>query len=894
MSELPSGTVTFLFTDIEGSTTRWEHQPETMQVALARHDALLRAAIGEHDGHVVKTMGDAFLAAFGRAPDALAAAQVGQRLLQAEPWDEIAPEIGPLRVRMALHTGAAEERDGDYFGPPLNRTARLLHTGHGGQVLLSLTTSELVRDTLPEGTSLLDLGEHRLKDLTRPERIFQLADIGLPAEFPPLRSLDDRPHNLPVHPSTLLGRDLDVARVRELLLREDVWLLTLTGPGGSGKTRLSLQVAAEAIDHFEDGVYFVALAPISDPDLVASTIARTLGLRVDSDTPVVETLKQYLEDQQMLLVLDNFEQVLPAAQVVGELLGAAPRLVILVTSRAALQLHDEHEYPVPPLALPDRRAAPRPAALSQYGAVALFVERALAIKPDFTVTNANAPAIAEICHRLDGLPLAIELAAARTRLLTPQAILARLERRLPLLTGGSRDLPARQQTLRNAIAWSYDLLTADEQILFRRLAIFVGGCTLDAAEAVCDPHGTLGLDASASLEQGVLDGAMSLATQSLISQAEAPDAEPRFSMLETIREYGLEQLEASGEAEEIRRAHAACFLALVREIEPRLHGADQRAAFGRLSRELDNLRSILRRCVRGEIDVEVGLHIAGRLNWFWGLRGFAREGRGWIEALLSLPAATARTPARAWALQSASAHAIGQADYAGAEAFARESAEIFWDAGDRQGAARSLAHLGSALTVQGEHAAAKSALEESVETARAVRDRWGLAFALYTLGATLRNTGERTEERSRYEESSAIAREIGDLHTLGLSLAGLAYFARTEGDNVASSSFWRQALTTGRDFDDHWLLPRAVAGLAGAALLAGQHDRAAVLFGIADALREANGTREVATWKAVVDADVAATRAALGDEAYAAARLRGRAMAREQALAYALDAPVPA
>jgi predicted ATPase/class 3 adenylate cyclase len=580
MSDLPSGTVTFLFTDIEGSTTRWERRSEAMRVALARHDALLRAAIHDHGGVIFKTMGDAFHAVFRDAANAVAAAVDAQHRLQADSWDE----VGGLRVRMALHTGTAELRDGDYYGTTMNRVARLTSVGHGGQILLSEATAALVRDDLADGVSLLDLGQHRLKDLTRPEHISQVVQDGLPAAFPPLVSLDVQPHNLPTHPTALLGRERDIARVRERLRRDDVRLLTLTGPGGTGKSRLSLQVAAEMIDQFADGVFLVALAPISDPTLVASTIAQTVGVREATGRPIVESLKEHLSGKQMLLLLDNFEQIVEAASVVSDLLGAAPRLKILVTSRAALQVRGEHEEAVPPLTLPDRGRAPAPATLSQYSAVALFIERAGAIKADFTVTNENAPAVAEICHRLDGLPLAIELAAARTRLLTPQAVLARLERRLPILTGGARDLPARQQTLRNAIAWSYDLLSPEEQALYRRLSIFAGGCTLEAAEAVCDPDGTLGLD--------VLDGMSSLAAQSLLKQLEGPDGEPRFGMLETIREFGLEQLRASGELELVARAHGEYYLDLAKAVGPILF-ADP-ATVRRSLAEFHNIHEALR------------------------------------------------------------------------------------------------------------------------------------------------------------------------------------------------------------------------------------------------------------------------------------------------------------
>jgi class 3 adenylate cyclase len=412
----PSGTLTFLFTDIEGSTRLWENNAPAMQAALARHDELLRDAIEERGGYVFKTVGDAFCAAFPTVPDALEAALEIQRRLLSSEWEQ----TGPLRVRMALHTGAAVERDGDYFGPPVNRVARLLSAAHGGQVLLSLPAQELVRDQLPVETSPRDLGEHRLKDLFRPERVFQLSAPELPSEFPPLRTLDAYRNNLPPQPTPLIGREKEVAEDCERLARPEIRLLTLTGAGGTGKTRLGLQAAAEFTQQFDEGVFFVSLAAIRDPQLVVGAVAGTLGVKEAGDQPLLENLENYLDEKRMLLLVDNFEQVLEAAPMVSEVLSAAPYLKVLATSRIPLRLYGEHEYSVPPLALPDPERPPTVESLTHYEAVRLFVERAQAAKADFSVTNENAPAVAEICHRLDGLPLAIELAAARIKVLSPR------------------------------------------------------------------------------------------------------------------------------------------------------------------------------------------------------------------------------------------------------------------------------------------------------------------------------------------------------------------------------------------------------------------------------------------------------------------------------------------
>ncbi|HAE83409.1 MAG TPA: hypothetical protein DEV72_02490 [Ktedonobacter sp.] len=510
MPDLPNGTVTLLFTDIEGSTDLLQQLGDRYPFMLAEYRQLLHATCRQWNGHEVDTQGDSLFVAFARATDAVSAAVEMQRAIAAHTW----PNGVTVHVRKGLHTGEPQLSSEGYVGLDVHRA------GHGGQVLLSQTTSDLAERDLPDGVSLRDLGAHHLKDLQQKSHLFQLVIAGLPADFPPLKTLDTHPHNLPIQPTSLIGREKEVAAVQHLLHREDVRLLTLTSPGGTGKTRLGLQIAAELSDHFVDGVLFVNLAPLSDPKLVIPTIAQTLELKEIAEQSLFDQLKTSLRDKHLLLLLDNFEQVVDAAVQVADLLAACLKLKVIVTSRAVLHVRGEQEFAVPPLAVPDPTHLPDLVALSQYEAVALFILRAQAFKPEFQVTNANAPAIAAICARLDGLPLAIELAAARIKLLPPPALLARLGQRLAVLTSGARDVPTRQQTLRNTIAWSYDLLNADERRLFQRLSVFVGGSRIEAIEEVCHGTGDKKID--------VLNMIASLIDKSLVYQTEQEGEEPRL------------------------------------------------------------------------------------------------------------------------------------------------------------------------------------------------------------------------------------------------------------------------------------------------------------------------------------------------------------------------------
>ncbi|OGO56075.1 MAG: hypothetical protein A2Z32_02300, partial [Chloroflexi bacterium RBG_16_69_14] len=612
------GTVTFLFSDIEGST-RLEQRVGTERYAdqLERHRAILREVWAAHDGREQGTEGDSFFVTFARASSGVAAAVAGQRALRAEPW----PADMEIRVRMGVHTGEPEYAGGGLVGLDINQAARIAAVAHGGQILVSDSTRGLVATHLPDDVHLRDLGAFRLKDLLAPIHLVQVIVDGLPSEFPAPRTLDAYPNNLPTQLTTFVGRDVELAEAAGLLATTR--LLTLTGPGGTGKTRLSLQLAARVSDDFPDGVYFVPLEPIRDPMLVAPRIAGAVGVTEGSTRPVAESLADWLRDKTVLLVLDNFEQIVAAAPIVTDLLRAAPRIKVVVTSRATLHVSGEQEFPVPGLPTPpdpsqmtglERLSLPGqtrhvdPATLGQYAAVRLFIERAIAVRPGFAVTNDNAPAVAAISARLHGMPLAIELAAARTKLLSPDAILVRLEHQLDLLAAGARDLPARQQTLRAAIAWSYDLLDDGGQRLLDRLSVFAGGCDLDTADAICGPASELGGD--------IVDGLMALADQSLVKVEEAVGGEPRFRLLDTIREYAAERLEARGETALIRVRHRDWYVALTARAAGELSGADQRRWLDRLELEHDDIRAVLDRAVAAP-DPPVAIVLAFSMWRFW-------------------------------------------------------------------------------------------------------------------------------------------------------------------------------------------------------------------------------------------------------------------------------------
>jgi predicted ATPase/class 3 adenylate cyclase/DNA-binding CsgD family transcriptional regulator len=789
---LPTGTVTLLFTDIEGSTRLLQQVGELYADMLAECRDLLRTAFRGYHGHEVDTQGDAFFVAFARASEAISAVMSAQRALTTHSW----PEGVVVRVRMGIHTGEPSLISEGYVGLDVHHAALIMSVGHGGQVLLSQTTRDLVEHDLPDGVSLRDLGEHRLKDLQRPSHLYQLVIVDLPADFPPLETLESRPNNLPVQWTPLIGREREVATVQHLLQRETVRLVTLTGPGGTGKTRMALQVAAELIDLFPDGVYFVSLAPISNAAFVIPTIAQTLGLREVAGQPLLEHLKRELQQKHLLLVLDNFEQVVRAAPQLVDLLAACPTLKLLVTSREVLHVRAEHEFAVPPLALPDPTHLPELAELSHYAAVTLFMWRAQAARPDFQVTTANARAIAEICVRLDGLPLAIELAAARVKLLPPQALLARLGHRLEVLTSSAQDVSSRHQTLRNTIAWSYQLLDAQEQQLFRRLSVFVGGCTLEAIETVC-----IALDKSNGAGR-VLDGAASLIDKSLLQQTEQEGDEPRLVMLETIREYGWEVLTASGEMGMTRQAHAEFYLRLAEETEPELRGAQSVLRLERLEREHDNLRAVMQWLLEQERAgqrKEMALRLGSALEEFWYVCGPYSEGRAFLEQALAGSEGVAPS-VRAKALDTSGKMVGILGDQDRAQVLHEESLALSQALGDPAGIARSLQGLGWVERHRGNYTAARRLSTEALALWREVGDKERVASTLRLLGLLHDTQGEHERARTLYEESLVLRRELGNKSAIADSLRMLAHeLFHSQGDPMAVRSLLEEGLALYRE-----------------------------------------------------------------------------------------------
>jgi predicted ATPase/class 3 adenylate cyclase len=920
MNQPPTGTITFLFTDIEGSTKLWQQHPGTMPAALNRHHALLNQSIAAHGGYVFQIIGDAFCAAFSTANDGLNAALDSQLALASENWGE----IGSIRVRMALHTGRADVQLGEYTsgeyisGLTLSRAARLLSAGHGGQILLSLATAELLRDLLPQGTGLRDLGARRLKDLVRPEQIFQVVSLGLPADFPPLKTLDVHPHNLPVQLASFIGRERDMIEIKKQLA--STHLLTLTGIGGTGKTRLALQVSADLIDEFPGGVWLVELAPLRDPTLVEQTVASVLGVHAEPDRLLSEILVEYVREKHLLLILDNCEHLLEAcAQLADLLLRNAPMMKILATSRVHLNVAGEVNVPIQPLAHPDHQRSTPPHALVQYEAVRLFIERAIAVYPKFSVTNENAPAVAQICSHLDGIPLAIELSAARTRHLSVEQISARLGDCFNLLTGGSRSALPRQQTLRAAMDWSYDLLSEAERTLFNRLSVFAGSFSLEAAEAVCGHESIVADHRYVIRPSQVLDLLGALVDHSLVSVQERMD-ETRYYLLETVRQYSLEKLQSSGEWLALQDSHLAYFLGFTERGAPHI-SVGQPVWLEQFETNYDNLRVAMEHAI--DYHPESAVLMAWPLTWFTDFSNRIQESYHLAMRLLAQTEAWPAGTTRAQALQFAGYRASTIGKYQQGQTLLVDALEMARECGDNILIKNILHDLKARSCGQGDWAHMRAYAEQHLAFSRELGDKAGICDSLWALGESITQSGEIQTGRDYLEQSLKMARQENFPNIIAFSLASLAWLARLEKDNIKAIALytecahirrqiWRSGLVTtlidlvqvhleqgdslhARALSEESLaisielkFIRApvynLAGLAGAAGIERQDQRAARLFGAVEAAVERLNIKFEEFDHRAYDPIITAVRARLAETDFKSAWAEGRQLTLEQAI----------
>ncbi|MDQ2962900.1 MAG: tetratricopeptide repeat protein [Pseudomonadota bacterium] len=863
-----SGVVTYLFTDIEGSTRLWEQDPEQMRQALACHDAIAKAAVERHRGTIVKMAGDGVHATFNDPLDGIGATlELQQALADPEATGGIA-----LRVRCGLHAGVDERRDNDFFGRAVNRAARITSVAHGGQVLLSAAVVSLVRERLPADVSLRDLGAVRLRDLTSPEYVYQIVHPKLRADFPALRALEATPNNLPQQVTSFIGRERELAEITKSL--RNTRLLTLLGVGGIGKTRLSLQVAADMLDDFPDGVWLVELASLSDAQLVPQAVASVLGVKEEAGRPVIEALEKHVKDRQLMLILDNCEHLLRAcAEMAQQLIQSGPRLKILASSREHLHVAGETTYPVPALAVPDPSRVMTLDTLTQYESVRLFVDRAIAVQPAFHVTEQNAAAISEICRRLDGIPLAIELAAARVRALSVENIAARLNDRFRLLTGGSRTALPRQQTLQATIGWSYDLLTEYECAVLRRLAVFAGGWMLEAAEAV----GTGG-DVQ---ESDVVDLLTHLVEKSLVA------VEPyggRYRLLDTVRQYAQERLNESGEWAQASARHLAFYLSFAEKARPELFGAEQAMWLSWLDLERENLLTAHAWCDSADNGAELGLRLVHAVKPYWLNRGLLGLGHRVTVEALTRAGAQERSLARLGGLADAGQLTFFMGRYAEARRYLEESLAIARAIGDRRSVAAVLQPLGMACLGQGDVPTARGHLQDGLALARELGNKRELAAAINALAQLHRMMGELDAAEPLYEQFLTLARDLRDREIIAIGLLNLAMLSIGRGAGERAREMLLEVLSIAEEIGSKAAGQSLLDVAAGLGALHEKWERAALFFGAAEAQAGQTGLHRDPADDAFLMPLIAMARVALGPAAFGAAAAAGHSLSYDEAI----------
>ena len=859
---------TFLFTDIEGSTRLWEEEPERMHDALARHDAIARTSVADHRGTVVKTTGDGVHAVFADPLDALAAAL----RLQFALADPGATGGIALRVRCGLHAGVDSRRDNDFYGNAVNRAARVMSAAHGGQILLSHAVATLVRDRLPARVSLQDLGTVRLRDLTEPEHVYQALHPDLRRQFPALRSLEATPNNLPQQLTSFIGREHEIAEARRQL--ENARLLTLVGIGGLGKSRLSLQIAAEVLDDFPDGVWFVELAPVTDPRLVPEVVASVVGVKEEAGRPVQESVMRFARERRLLLVLDNCEHLTQAcADLARVLLEAGPHLKILASSRERLNIRGEKSYPLAPLAVPLPQQKLAPGALAQFASVRLFADRASSAHPEFAITPENAAAVAEICHRLDGIPLALELAAARVRAMSVERIAERLHDRFKLLRGGDRTALPRQQTLRALIDWSYDLLAPDEQVLFRRLAVFAGGFTLDAAEAV---------GAGGALDDcDILELLAQLVEKSLVTLDAGGD---RYRMLETVREYAQQKLDQADDVAATRTRHLEFFLVFAESARPHLVGPNPGPWLASFDLERENLVTAHAWCSHAERGGELGLRLVRAIRFYCFNRGLLALGFGATVEALARPGAQERNFARCRALSDAGQFATRMGHQEQALSYLEESLAIAREIGDRSRVAAVLQPLGYAYFGLGNVTAARTHLEEALELARKLGDKREITAALSALAQLHRSQGALEVAEPLCDQVIDLARELDDRDSIAIGLLNRAMVAVSRGAADRTREMLLEALAITEDMGSMTVGQSLLDVAAGLATLEREWEDAARFFGASATQSGQSGLRRDPADEMFVAPLITTAHDALGAQVFAAVEAEGRALTLAEAL----------